>query len=477
MTKPFKYAVRSDAVIIGSGLSGLVAGALLSKSGKKVVILPEENPAASVEVPFFPQTIGLGFEREGPVDRIFNEIGISIPLLRRTQEVFKKKSSFLQILLSFYRFTLYHDRENTLDDLKTGFGGKVQTLRVLFQKSDEWEAILYPFLYSTSPWAFIRKGAVLKQLTRGFVYQAKVFKLQTQKALEFCKALGMEEDPIDFLNALSLFYFHHTLRDISTLDFFKMLLVLKNEPLMVSGGISGLREIFLKVIKENKGEIWSTPPSSLSFQKNRILGVEFKGKESLGCDVLILNPEKGGLAKEKAVRIFNGYFEIPEEVIPAMMGDCLILKFNDRFPYHSGNFLMFSLATGETAGSMEEKRFTSKRAVLAQYFLPASKNQVSEEELKKEIEQRLIWVMPFVEGKIEWIKSFVEEQKEWNFPYLSKEKLRKAAFLQKGNYPVLSMDKSFYFLPHPVSDVLINPFLIKRGYDVAHIVKKRGINP
>ena len=476
MAKPIKYAVRSDAVIIGSGLSGLVAGALLSKSGKKVVILPEEISDSSPEVPVVPQTLGLGFERDGPVDRIFNEIGVSIPLLRRTQEVFRKNPFFLQILLSFYRFTLYHVREDTLDDLKIGLGEKAQSLKVLFQKSDEWDITLYPFLYASSPWAFIQKGEVLKQLMRGLVYKAKVFKLETRKAIDLCKELRIEEDAVDFLNALSSSYYHKTLQNISTLDFFKMLLIFKNEPLVVAGGISGLKEIFLKVIKENKGEVWPTPPSSLSFKKNRMDGVEFKGKDALGCDVLILNPGGGGLVTENSGRVVNCYLDIPEEAIPSMMGDFLILKFRDNLPYDPNNFLMISLAGKETGGPKVAKRPASRtRRALLQYFLPGNGNQVSEEGLRMELERRLVWLMPFVEGKIEWINSMMVERKEWNFSYLSKEKLRKASYLKKGNYPVLSMGKSFYFLPHPVLDVLINPFLIKRGYDVAQIIKKKEL--
>ncbi|MHB8482340.1 MAG: NAD(P)-binding protein [Nitrospiria bacterium] len=472
MAKPVKYAVRSDAVIIGSGLSGLVAGALLSKSGKKVVILPEETPASPPEAPFVPQTLGLGFERDGPVDRIFNEIGISIPLLRRTQEVFRKNPSFLQIVLSFYRFTLYHHRQDTLDDLKTGFGEKAQSLKVLFQKSDEWEVVLYPFLYASSPWAFIQKGEVLKQLTKGLFYQAKVFKLEKQKAIDFCKELRMEDDAVDFLNALSLSYDYRTLRNISTLDLFKMLLIFKNEPLSVAGGTAGLKEIFLKVIRENKGEVWLIPPSSLSFKK-RMGGVEFKGKDPLGCDVLILNPGSGGLVTENPGRMLNCYLHIPEKAIPAMMGDFLILKFHESLPYGPNNFLMISLAGKETRGPKEEKRSSSRRALLVQCFLPEDGNQVPEEALKMEIERRLVWLMPFVENKIEWTGRLMVEQKEWKSPYFSKERLRKAACLQKGRFPVLSMGKSFYFLPHPSLDVLINPFLIKRGHDVAHMIRKK----
>ncbi|MFI5304752.1 MAG: hypothetical protein ACHQYP_08135, partial [Nitrospiria bacterium] len=309
MSKTPKFAVRSNVTIIGTGLSGLVTGAVLARAGKKVIVLPDDNGqgASAADLPFIPPMLTKGFERDTPMDRIFNELGVSISLLRRTQELFKKSSSWLQIIFPFFRFTLYHDRNETLSNLKAGFGEKALLIKALFDKSDTWSPVLYPFIYSQDlpP---LRKGEWFNQLASWLLYQYKILKLNIQKASDFCKQSGLDEEGIDYFNALCIFQTGKTLYQLSTLEFLKSLIFFNYEPIAAIKGISGLRDLLIKVIKENKGEFLPLSPSSLHIEKRRVAGIEFQGKEGIGCDCLIWNPQKGGLQREEGIKIIQLFY-------------------------------------------------------------------------------------------------------------------------------------------------------------------------
>jgi hypothetical protein len=473
MAKSFKSGSRVDAVIAGMGLSGLVAGAILARRGKKVIILPEEaSSSVDSDLPFFPQKIGFGLERDGAADRILNELGISISLLKRTQEVFRKKPSFLQVIFPFYRFTLYHDRNETFDDLKAGFGERVQAIKTLLQKSDELDPLIYPFLYDP----FLRldkKGEVMGQVIRWMAYRGKTFKLRNQTGADFCKGFGLEEDPLDFFNALSIFYYRRALTQISALQFLQMLFHYKREPLSLAGGVSGLKEVLLKIIKDNKGEVWPACPDALFFESSHLRGMEVKGKESVGCDVLIMNPEQDSLFEAEGRRVISYYYLVPEAVIPSMMGDFIILKRDPGLPYDETNFLLVSLAAKENKELKEEKKSGVKRGVMVQSILSGGESHSSGERLRKEIEAGLTGFMPFAEERMEFCKSISNDPKTEPESYLPKEMVRKARKMEDSPFPVFLLGKSVYYLPSDPANFFVSPFLLKRGYELSRIIKNR----
>jgi hypothetical protein len=472
MAKTVKFSVRGNTIIIGTGVSGLVTGALLARAGQKVVVLTDEDEDSGnlSSPPFIPQMLSVGFERESPVDRIFNELGVSLSLLRRGQELFKKSSAFLQIVFPYFRFTLYQDRNETLDNLRAGFRKSASRAKALFDQSDLWSPLLYPFIYMGDLPVF-KKGTWFAQLTSWLGYRARVFKLRAQKASDFCKESGMGEKETEYFNALSIFYTGQTLQQIASLDFLQALIFLNNEPLVAIKGVFGLRDLFLKIIKENKGEILSANPSSLHFEKNRIGGIEFHGKEGIGCDTLIWNPRRGGIQREEGKHVYQFYFSLDEEAIPPSMGDFLILKRKPERPFDPFNFLYLSLATKRTSEAKEGTKGSSERGLLVQFLIDPQGPPEDEKRLVKEIEERIIWLIPFAEKRLKF-SGFREIKSEIRIPsYFPQEVIRKVVSPQKSTFPVVLLGKSFYYIPHPATEYLISPFLIKRGYDLANSIK------
>lgn len=472
MAKPLKFAARGNLILIGTGLSGLVTAALLARGGQKVIVLPdeEEESVDPLDPPFLPQMLSVGFERESPIDRIFNELGVSLSLLRRGQELFKKNAAILQIIFPYFRFTLFHERNETIENLKAGFGESATRVKSLYDRSDFWSPLIYPFIYM-GDFPTLKKGTWFRQITSWLGHRARVFKLRRQKASDLCRDTGLGEKETEFFNAICIFFTGQNLQETSSLDFLQSLIFLNNEPLVSVKGIIGLRELFLKIIKENKGEILSTNPSSLYFEKKRISGVEFQGKEGIGCDNLIWNPRRGGMQSEEGKLVYQFFFSLEEEAIPSSMEDFLILRRRPERSIGPFNFLYLSLAKKMSSEDGSGKKDSSERGLLVQCMIDSQGAAEDEKKLVKEIEERIIWLIPFAENRIKF-SGFRVIKSEIRIPsYFPQEVIRKIVSPQKPGFPIVILGRSFYYLPHPASEYMISPFLIKRGYDLANIIK------
>ena len=492
MSKAAKYPNRCDVVIAGSGLSGLVAGALLAKAGKKIVVFPDKetkrerpdgtvgaSPSASGTSLFIPQALCFGFDREGLVDRVFNDLGISISLLKRSRDNFEKKEFILQLLFPFHRFTLYHDRKETLDGLKIGFGGRFTAIRDLLNRSDAMDILLYPFLYIDSPRSGLLKGDFLHRMIAWFRYRMKTGSLRGRGAGLFLTDLGCDPSIVEFFEALSLYFYGISVQEISALDLFHLVLYFRREPLAVTTGMEGLKEILVRVIRENKGEFWKEVPSHFSLDGKKVQGFNFKTRESLGCDTLILSPETGGFDRTlQGENILRIYMEIPQQVIPSMMGDFLTLRLDPEKPFAPGNLLYFSLekrrpkvaqGNGEAPGPGKDE----KRGILAQILLeddfPA---ETLLQERVRQIVERLIWVVPFARGKVTVLERRLSGPGDGTPDFLPEGLYARARQLSGGQAPLFQYGKTVYFVPPGKSSFLISPYEVKRGWEVAYRYRK-----
>src|SRR5258705_3337526 len=104
--------LRSEVLVIGSWLGGLVAATYLARSGLRTVLI-EEDPLAR-RPPLLREPFALsGLEIDGPAHRVFREL--ALPLIE--QRSVAQRSVALQVLLPHARLDIHAGRRDLAREL------------------------------------------------------------------------------------------------------------------------------------------------------------------------------------------------------------------------------------------------------------------------------------------------------------------------------------------------------------------------
>jgi hypothetical protein len=472
MAKSSRFPDRANVAILGDGLSGLVAGAVLSRAGKRVALFPDPDTGLSGEgeVPFYSQKLLSGFERDSPAERVLNELGISLSLLRRSRDIFKSPPAWLQVAYSDFRLTQYGDRAETLTNLRAGFGESAETVGVLYRELDRWSPLIYPFLYDDHCPAISReKGR--RRLPAWLLYRSKVFRIGMTKASDYCLTLGLKGELQEYFNALSLFQTGEELSHGSQLKFFQSLDLYRHDPLETSREEVDLKDLLTKIIRQNKGEIVNQLPESLMFEGGRIAGLQFQGREGLGCDALVWNPRAAATPQEDNRVISTFYFQFDDRQRPAAMGDHLILKRNPDLPFGRLNFLYISLTDSGEADARGEKKESTRRGLTVQCPMPPADANEDSDAVVREITERLIWLMPFADESLRYRGRRLRGGALHVPSLFPKVIQRKLARTLSPNGSPARLANSVYYLPRPATPFMIDSNEMTSGYELAQSIK------
>lgn len=128
--------MKYDIIIIGAGLGGLIAGAKLSKEGKKVLLLEQHNRPGGCATTFkrgdFTLEVGL-HEMDGPSPgdmktRIFNDLDV----FKNVE--FIKVPEFYRFINDRYSVTIPHDPGKASERLSVLFPGEVDGIKAYFDQ-------------------------------------------------------------------------------------------------------------------------------------------------------------------------------------------------------------------------------------------------------------------------------------------------------------------------------------------------------
>ena len=135
-----------DTIVIGNDLSSLIAAAILSKHGKRTVLLSENNHHTifsdshyTFNSDPFPLT---GFGSTQICSRLFADLGIPLTELSDLHLL----NPGLQIILPDHRIDCFNDRDKLLMDMKREFTGQADDIRKLFESMLKISDLFYQWI-------------------------------------------------------------------------------------------------------------------------------------------------------------------------------------------------------------------------------------------------------------------------------------------------------------------------------------------
>lgn len=123
-----------NILVIGAGIGGLTAGALLAKNGEHVTLLEASSELGGCAGKFkrhqflFPAgaTLGMGLENGGIHERVFRFLGKPLPL--------EPLESVMEMIHPDHKFVFIKDREQHVDEIVSHFPAYESKIRAFYQE-------------------------------------------------------------------------------------------------------------------------------------------------------------------------------------------------------------------------------------------------------------------------------------------------------------------------------------------------------
>ncbi len=342
---------KYDVAVIGAGIAGLAAAALLRRSGKNVVILDPADRAggvvASAEAEGFRFTSGpvltYGFEQGGAFSTLYAALGLG----REAERI----APFYQVILPDRRITVSPDHQETLEELRREFPGEIDTAAELFRTVSE----------------LARKGAKRR-------FSSSIQKRRS--AGNFLKSYQCSRELTAFFAVQSLFFYGLSLDHLS-LEL--LVRLIDSAPFPLPGGFNRVADRLLSAFQMSGGTWLPTEPCpEFLLQAGRVAGLRTTRDIIESRNVLVNFP----IGRFASV-LFLG---IQEEVVPVgMLPSVIGISDYDR----PEEFFSLSLST-------EEDKDAAPRGMraLSASFPPSA---TASAESPADLVDRISAVIPFLE--------------------------------------------------------------------------------
>jgi hypothetical protein len=291
---------KYDLAVVGAGLGGLAATALLSRKNKKAIVLEPGNAVGGALRTFEKRgfvfntgpTLSFGFERGGAIQDLYESLGVSHNA--------SMLSPCYQVALPDRRITVYAEHGETLEELKREFPNEIDTIARFYRD--------------------LKKKSIQNIKNRFFANLSSRI-----SAGWFIRRYSFSREIIAFLDIQSRYFFRQTIDDISLTS---LITLCDTAPLMVHGGFKKIVQQMVDVLLKNSGEIlYHVPPTEITFSNNQVAG--FTTPEGfVESAFVLLNTEQ----QRREQVLFMG---IRNEVVPiAMLANVIGLtdySFPERF--------------------------------------------------------------------------------------------------------------------------------------------------
>jgi phytoene dehydrogenase-like protein len=442
---------KGKVIILGSGLGGLFAGALLSRAKLDVILFKEKRYQPS-------------YVREGyhfiPFSN-FSEIRIKPTLLqelsrisslqiaarpgkegRQLQFEFDKtrKEDGFQVILPNRRIDLFQDHSRSHKEWSREFPQEMDRIEKFYQEL----SYLPSFSFSPSrPWIkrwFSFDPFPKESIEEKLALFSKDFRQFIHLQLVSQSNLFSHHLPI-ILSASLLLNDEGSSSDFTAEELRKILL----DELINSGGwveeIEGVEKLEFKWRKgmflspSGDQRVWRGDSLILNSPFHRLRNFMGEKKTRQWSKWVKKVPPRYAL-----VPVFLG---IQEEVVPVGMRDHLVSLLDSGKPVESGNLLLVTLSPKEDSRQAPEK----KRALVAEGLIPVGKwDRVSMEEHQKGVMEHLHHLIPFLDRYVEFEDfSYGKEQIScWSYPHFLYEAL--SPFHRQDGVVPTRLSKNLYFV-------------------------------
>ncbi|MBI5787257.1 MAG: FAD-dependent oxidoreductase [Candidatus Schekmanbacteria bacterium] len=411
-----------DVIIIGAGIGGLTAGALLARKGKRVVIL-EQNSLAGGKLSVFERgdylfqtTCSLfnGFELGGIHERIMAQLDM---LLTK-----QNQNPVWQLILPNHRVNVYNERIALLDELKREFPQAGDKMKNLFQRADEIENGFFDMQQHKN--FFCPTGLKEKYIYHRDILP-KLTRLTGGLEKKGADLLTLYGDDQEFVKLLDLPIFFHSLLGLKECPLLLAAYILgipKRGAVYFPGGNQRLIKNLIKSLENNGGKIrYDCRVKKIIVESNQAVGVQLAGGENLRAKEIIANTAIGDLyanllddpnllAKiSKKTELFprqwmpfSVYLGVDEDVLPDQLRDNVFLCNDYQKPIGDTHTLFINISPNDDP----ERAPQGKRALTVTAYLPFDKWQyaVSSADnklaLTKEIIRELSRFLVFIEDGI-----------------------------------------------------------------------------
>jgi phytoene dehydrogenase-like protein len=276
---------KYDVAVIGAGLGGLAAAALLSIRKKKTIVLDPYgslNHALGVFEKdgfsfFSTPTLSYGFQRGEAIHEFSVNLGI-------THDV-SVLSPCYQVALPDRRITVFSEQGETLEELRREFPGEVNKLERFYRD-----------LHST---------ALRDARNRLSAYISK-----HRRAAGFIRKYGFSREFISFLDIQSLWFFQKPAADLSLSV---LVLLCDTPPTYLHGGFKKFADQLYETILQQGGEVrYDEHAQELVLNNGHVIGIRTGQSGLVEADTILLNT----VPPQHMLRLFIG---LHDEVVPVGM--------------------------------------------------------------------------------------------------------------------------------------------------------------
>jgi len=270
---------KYDVAVIGAGLGGLIAGAVLAKDGKKVLVVEQHSVPGGCATTFkrggFKMEVGLhemdGLYPEDAKTRLFKNLGVfeNVEIVK-APEFYKVQSSDKEI-----EFTMKDDPIAPQEELCELFPNEKKGIKKFFaeiigirkdinriSKYPKYRTLLFAFFPLALPYLFRN----MKQTLGNFLNK------------------HIKDEKLKLILAANTAYYHDNPNELSIVFFASaQASYLMGGGNFVKGGSQNLSNYFEKLIKENGGEfVFNAQVNEIVIDENTRKAVGIKAKNKKG---------------------------------------------------------------------------------------------------------------------------------------------------------------------------------------------------